>query len=279
MSARGSILVVVVVALATFLAGARPAHAQCHCVSIAADVSAAGKLKAELGDNLYASGKFAEALAAYAEGWGVAKDAPFVYAQAMCQWQLGASAEAKALLEQYLKLGGKAELKYASMARAALADVTAGVSASVAAGVGGAARAGGDLVGGVAGGVGDVGGDVAGGVAGGVGAGADLAGDVTAKPKKIAGGAAMVLGVVAIGAIAAVGIQGIVAGVKDDIDFDYGFGIGMGVAGVSLGVTAIYLSGLTVATGATGMRCQRSGPAVAPMVFAHGGGLAAAFAF
>jgi hypothetical protein len=266
--------------VAVLLVGARVAHAECRCVSIAADVGALGKPEAELGDNLYASGKFAEALAAYAEGWAAAKETAFLYAQAMCQWQLGAGAEARALFQQYLALGGKAGLKYGVLARSALTDLAAGIPAAVGAGVAVGTKVGGKVTGALASTV-DGGMDgIAGGTAAGYGAGADLAADVSAKPKKLAAGAAMVLGVVAVGAIAAVGIQGIAAGVKDDIDFDYKFGIGMGVAGVSVGITAIYLYGLTAATGAaSGLHCASGKPVVAPTLFAHGGGMAAAFTF
>jgi hypothetical protein len=280
------------------LAAPRAARAECHCVAIAADVGAAGKLKAEIGDNLYAGGMYAEALAAYAEGWKLSKDAPFLYAQGMCQWRLGRGVEAKAFLEQYLAAGGKAGLKYSGLAQAALADVSAGmpgVGGTIVGGAKAGGRAVGSLTGGVVGGVGgavggvdgtvdDVGGVAVGGVGAGLGAGANLAADVTAKPKKVAKGAAIVLGVLAVGAIAAVGIEGIAAGVKDDIDFDYKFGIGMGAAGVGVGLTAIYLYGLTATTGAVsgvgGVQCAQSKkPVLAPMVFAHGGGMAAAFSF
>jgi hypothetical protein len=269
--------------VAVVLVGAGVAHADCHCVSIAADVGALGKPKAELGDNLYASGKFAEALAAYAEGWAAAKETAFLYAQAMCQWQLGAGVEARALFQQYLAAGGKAGLEYGARAQSALTDLAAGIPAVVGAGVAVGTKVGGQLTGelasGVDGGMDGIGG-IGGGVAAGYGAGANLAADVSAKPKKVAKGAAVVLGVVAVGAIAAVGIQGIAAGIEDDIDFDYKFGIGMGVAGVSVGVTAIYLYGLTAATGAApGLRCASRKPVVAPAVFAHGGGMAAAFTF
>src|SRR5262245_48656758 len=124
-SGSGVRVLVVATLAVLLLAAPRAARAECHCVSIAADVGAAGKLKAELGDNLYAAGQFAEALAAYAEGWSLAKEAPFLYAQGMCQWRLGRGVEAKALLEQYLAMGGKAGLKYASLAQGALADVSA----------------------------------------------------------------------------------------------------------------------------------------------------------
>jgi hypothetical protein len=85
--------------------------------------------------------------------------------------------------------------------------------------------------------------------------------------------------VVAVAAVAAVGIQGIAAGVKDDIDFDYKFGIGMGLSGVAVGVTAIYLYGLTAGASAVTPRCVSRRSVVTPVVFSHGGGMAAAFSF
>jgi hypothetical protein len=107
--------------------------------------------------------------------------------------------------------------------------------------------------------------------------------DGKAKPKKLAGGAVMVLGVVAVAAIATVGIHAIAAGVKDDIELDAKFDLGLGLTGVTVGITAIYLNGLTAATAATGsVRCAelpKGKPIVAPVAMHGGGGLAAAMRF
>ncbi len=110
-----------------------------------------------------------------------------------------------------------------------------------------------------------------------------LNGDI--KPPKVAKGAAIVLGIVAIGAVGAVGIHMIAAGIKDDISLDAKFDLGLGLSGVTVGITAIYLYGLTAgvgAVGAAGMRCDtlpKHRPMVAPIALPGGGGIATAMTF
>jgi hypothetical protein len=140
--------------------------------------------------------------------------------------------------------------------------------------------------------VGRIGGGVVGGVAGGVRGGVDAGigtvGGVTAKPKKLAKGAAIVLGVVAVAALGAVAIHGIAAGIKDDISLDAKFDLGMGLSGVTVGITALYVGSLTVATGAVGgaaagVPCVSGWaprrPIVAPVAMHGGGGLMTALSF
>jgi hypothetical protein len=236
---------------------------QCRCLAIAADVSATIQAEVARADGLYARGDFGGALAIYARLHATAKDPSLLYAQAMAKWQLGANADAKALFQAYLAAGGT--LAYRDRAEAGLRDLGAGVSATI---------------GGVVGGVGGV---VGGTVRGGVDTGLGVADKVTAKPKKVAKGAAIALGVVAIAAVAAVGIHGIAAGIKDDIELDAKFDLGLGLTGVTVGITALYLNGLTVAGGAAGgLNCAslpRRKPIVAPIALHGGGGLATAMSF
>lgn len=257
------------------------ARAECNCVSVAGDVSAAIQAEVAKADGLYARGDFAGAVALYAKAYGTSKDASLLYAQAMAKWQLGASAEAKTLFQQYLSAGGS--LAYKDRAEASLAKVNAGVSAAaaVATGVGG----------GVAGGLrgaGDVGAGVAGGVGAGVDAGGDVVGGVRGRVEgkaKVGKKAGIILGVIAIAAIGAVGVHSIAAGLKDDVELDAKFDLGLGVAGVAVGISAIYVAGLTAATGAAcapGVAMPTlpaKKPIVAPYAMPGGGGLAAAMTF
>ncbi len=232
---------------------ARADHPPCRCLAIAADVPAAIQAEVARADGLYARGDFAGAFAIYAKLHATAKDPSLLYAQGMAKWQLGATAEARALLQAYLAAGGT--LAYRDRAEVGLRDL----GGSVSAGVGG----------GAVGTVGDV--------------GLGVTGQVTAKPKKVAKGAAVVLGIVAVAAVGAVAIHGIAAGLKDDIELDAKFDLGLGLTGVTVGATAIYLGGLTVAAGAAGgVNCASlpaRKPIVAPIAVRGGGGLAAALRF
>jgi hypothetical protein len=223
-------------------------------------------------DGLYARGDFNGALAIYAKVYASAKEPSLLYAQAMAKWQLGASADAKALFQQYLSAGGS--LAYKDRAEANLGKIGAGVSATV----GGAVGATGGLAGGVEGGI-RGGADVGAGAVGGVAASAQ--GKVKVGKK-----AGIVLGVIAIAAIGAVGIHSIAAGLKDDIELDAKFDLGLGIAGVAVGISAIYVAGLTAATGAAGAACTPNlaslparKPIVAPYATRGGGGIAAAMTF
>jgi hypothetical protein len=75
--------------------------------------------------------------------------------------------------------------------------------------------------------------------------------------------------------------------VSDSVDIDPKFDLGLGAAGVAVGISAIYVAGLTATTGAVGgaaggLHCQtlpKGTPIVAPMAMQGGGGLAAAMSF
>lgn len=240
-------------------------HHQCRCLAIAADLPGAIQVEVARADGLYARGDFGGALAIYARLHATVKEPSLLYAQAMVKWQLGANADARALFQAYLAAGGN--LAYRDLAEAGLRDLGAGVSATVGTAVGAVGAVGGA-----------VGGMVRGGVDGGLGIG-----KVTAKPKKLAKGAAVVLGVVAVAAIAAVGIHGIAAGLKDDIELDAKFDLGLGLTGVTVGITAFYVGGLTAAAGAVGgVNCAslpKRKPIVAPIALHGGGGLVTAMSF
>jgi hypothetical protein len=263
-------LEITALSLAVSLAAlSEPASADCRCVSIAADVPATGRDLAIRADNLYAAGDLEAAARLYAAGYAETRDAVFLYAEAQCQAALGDAARARALFQGYVDAGGA--LKYGTHARSALASLGGRIKGATGA-VGGLAGAGVGVAGGVA--------DTAGAGAGAaVGAGGDLSGTLTkkAEPPRVAKGAAILLGVVAVAAIGAVGIQGIAAGVKDDIEFDKKFGVGMGLSGAVVGGTAIYLYGLTAATGAAaGAGCLTDNTIITPV--AHRGGAGAALA-
>lgn len=264
-------------------ASAQTARAECNCVAIAGDVSAAIQAEVARADGLYARMDYNGALAIYAKVYASAKEPSLLYAQAMAKWQLGANADAKALFQQYLSLGGS--LAYKDRAEVALAKVNAGVSGTV----GGVVGTTGGLVGGVAGGLGGVAGGVEGGVRGGGDLGAGAVGGVAATAQgkvKVGKKAGIVLGVIAIAAIGAVGIHSIAAGLKDDIELDAKFDLGLGITGVAVGISAIYVAGLTAATGAAGAACtpglasvRTPRRIVAPYATRGGGGIAAALTF
>ena len=257
-----------VVALLFVLGVAGEARAECNCVAVAGEVSAAIQAEVAKADSLYVRGDYDAALAIYMKAHAASpKDAALLYAQAMAKWQLGARADAKALLQKYLAAGG--QLAFRARAEASLADLDAAVPAAT------------GTVGAVGGAVRGVGGMVGGTVTGTVDTGMGLRDK--AKPKKIARKAGIVLGVIAIAAIGAVGVHAIAAGVKDDVELDAKFDLGLGVTGVAVGISAIYVGGLTAGAGAAGgVRCAElpaKRPIVAPMVTHGGGGVAAAMRF
>jgi hypothetical protein len=237
---------------------APPAAAECNCVAVASEVAAEIRDQVARADALYAAGDYHAALEMYADAYARSQDSALLYAQGMAHWQLGASAEARAKLEEFVAAGGRAELR--ASAEAAVGHIESGVDRA------------GDLVGGVAGGV-----------VGGVGAGGEVVGGVTgratAKPKKIAKGAAIVLGVVAVVAVGAIAYKGIRAARFEDPeeDFPKDFGLGMGLSGVVMGATAFYLWGLTGVTGAAAAACVADAPVIAPAGKSFG--LAAALTF
>lgn len=209
---------------------AAPAAAECNCVAVAGYVDSSVQASVATADSLYAKGDYDAALELYAEAYGHSKDAALLYAQAWCQWQLGASVDAKALFRSFADAGGNLELQ--GKADAAVGAIESGVTSAV----GWGKRGGGEVVGTVEGTV----------------------GGATRKPKKVAKGAAIVLGVVAVVAVGAVLVKGIRAGISDDISFsrfDKGFSIGAGVSGLVMGASAVYLWGLTATAGAAGSAC------------------------
>jgi hypothetical protein len=252
---------------------ARDARAECNCVAVAGDVAAGVQAEVAKADGLYARGDFSAALEIYAKAYGTSKDSALLYAQGMANWQLGANAKAKEMLSAYVSAGGI----YKDRAQANLGAIGAGVSASAAT----ATRVGGRL--------GDAGGGLVGGVAGGVEGGVTGTADVVGGVKgnvdgkvKVGKKAGIILGVIAIAAIGAVGIHSIAAGVSADVELDPKFDLGLGVAGVAVGISAIYVAGLTAAAGAA-PRCVATLPAkrpiVAPYATQGGGGIAAAMSF
>ncbi|HVK73219.1 MAG TPA: hypothetical protein VM734_07845 [Kofleriaceae bacterium] len=282
---RSSTCFGIALSFATVLAAAAPARAECECVAIAGDVAASIQAQVARADGLYARGDLRGALALYAAAWASTPDPSLLFAQGMVHVRLGEAAAARARLEAYLASGG--ELAFAARARAALArlDRDGGVVAAVGGGAVGTVGAVGGLGAGLVGGVAGVGGAAVGelgGVGGEVVGGVGGLGDVDRpRPKKLAKGAAIVLGVVAVGAIGAVAIQGITAGIKDDVELDGRFGLGMGLSGAVVGGTAIYLWGLTAAAGATAatVPCVTQRALVAPVAYRGGGGVAAAVRF
>lgn len=249
------------------------ANAECSCVAVAGDVVAAIQAEVAKADGLYARGDFNGALALYARAYASVREPVLLYAQGMAQLQLGARAQARELLSAYLAAGGV--LTYKERAEAGLSGI-GGVTAAV-------STTGGKLLGGLRGGVEGTGGAVlgAGGTAVGaggevVGVGGDVVGGVRGEVQaktKIGHKAAVVLGVISIAAIGAVGIHSIAAGVSTDISLDPKFDLGMGLAGVSVGVTALYVGSLTAATVAA-PKCIAG-----PVIMHGGGGVAAAMRF
>lgn len=223
------------------------ARAECNCsLAVAGDVSAAIQAEVAKADGLYARGDYDAALALYAKAYGTSKDASLVYAQAMVNVQLGAQAKARALFEQYIAASGSLHFKDRAQAQLGLLG---GATAAVSTGAG--------KLGGLGGDVGRVGGGAVGGVAGGVGGTVDTTANVAGSVKgdlkgkaKVGRKAGIILGVIAIAAIGAVAIHSIAAGVSADVELDPKFDLGLGVAGVAVGISAIYVAGLTAATGA-----------------------------
>jgi len=264
-------------AFGAIAASARPAAAECNCVSVAAEVAASIQADVARADGLYARGEYAAAAAAYAKAHAKAPDPELQFAQGMSLWMDGDLDGAKAQLAAYLAAGGA--LAFEARAEAAVDQIEAGVAGTVIAGTAGAV--GGAVDGVRGGGMGNPAGAVAGtvGVAGGAAVGA--VGGVTGmvdkpRPPKVAKGAAIVLGIVAVGAIGAVGIHGI-GSMADDVEFDTKFGLGLGLSGVVVGGTAIYLWGLTAATAATASApcLTYKGTTITPTVSGDGGGVAA----
>lgn len=228
---------------------AQTASAECNCaVAVAADVAASVQAEVMKADGLYARGDFDGALALYAKAYASTKDAALLYAQGMIHVQLGARDRAKAMFQQYLAASGS--LAFRDRVEAQL-GILGGATAAVSTGAG--------KVGGL---VGDVGGTVRGtadttvdtgvGVAG---AGVGAVGGVAAGAKgkvKVGRKAGIVLGVIAVAALGAVLVHSISAGVSDDIELDPKFDLGLGLAGVSVGISAIYVAGLTATTAAVG---------------------------
>jgi len=235
-----TVFVSIVVVLTTVAVQVSPARGECNCVSVASSLEASvdAKVRAEVmrADGLYARGDFAGALALYAKAHAATGAGVLLYAQAMSEWQLGRP-EARAHFAGFVAGGAGGEIDAAFRARseAALSAIDSGVTRALG-GIGaGATAAVADTA--------DLGGVL----------GGEVRGQVDRpKPKKIAKGAAIVLGVVAVAAVTAVAVHGIVAARADDVDFDTKFGVGLGLSGAIAGGSAIYLWGLTAATGAAG---------------------------
>ncbi len=274
---------------AAALSFSTPARAECNCVSVAADVFATVQAEVMKADALYARGDFSGALAIYAKAYETSKDAVLLYAQGMAHWQLGATARAKASFEAYLKAGGT--LAYKDRAEVHLKQLGGGLVAGAGGAIGAVGGLGGRAVGAVAHGDGDLvgtGAGVAGVGVGAVGAGVGVVGGVGGvatdiKPKKPGRTVGIVLGVVAIAAIGAVGIHSIAAGVSEDIELDPKFDLGLGISGVAVGISAIYVAGITTAATAV-PTCSvatlpKGKPIVAPYATANGGGITAALSF
>jgi len=256
----------------------------CKCLAIAGDL--AGALQAEVAraDNLYMRSDFDGAFSIYARAYAETKTPSLLFAQGLAKWRRGDDDDARKYFDAYLKAG--ASLAYRARAEVYLRDL-GGPIPTVGGAVGGVVGGGlgltdrvGERLGvdgvtaPVTGTVGGVTGEVTG----------RLNGDV--KPPKVAKGAAIVLGIVAIGAVGAVGIHMIAAGIKDDISLDAKFDLGLGLSGATVGITAIYLYGLTAGVGAVGaaggMRCETMPayrPMVAPIAMPGGGGIATAMTF
>lgn len=270
-------VLVIIFAAAVLVSGHRAARADdaCRCVAAAGEVAVSIAADVARADALYAHGDYAGALSAYARAYADGKAPVLLYAQAMAQWQLGAGAEARGLLEAYLAAGGS--LSYRAQAEASLRELEdRGIVAGTVGGVAGGVRSG---VGGLLGAGAGAGAAVGGAAVGGVGS---LSATARAPRKKVARGAAIVLGVIAVAAVGTVAIHSIAAGVSDDISLDAKFDLGLGLTGVAVGATAFYVGGLTVATGAVGAACLSAAPPrkmIAPVAMRGGGGVAAAMTF
>lgn len=257
---RSSIVSLVAIIVLGLSFAARTAEADCNCVAIAGDVDASVQAQIAKADGLYARGDFNGALAIYADAYASSRASVLLYAQGMANVMLGAQAKAREQFKAYLAAGGS--LAYKAKAEAQL-SLLGGATSAVGVGVGKVGGVvggvGGDVVGGVGGAVNgerpDVGGAAAGGVGAVGGVAAGVKGNVEGKVK-VGKKAGIILGVIAIAALGAVAIHGIAAGVSDDISLDAKFDLGMGIAGVSVGISAIYVAGLTAATtAAAGAPC------------------------
>lgn len=219
------------------LAAPREAAADCNCVAVAGEVGDGIRGAVARADGLYARGDFEGALALYAQAYAADGSATaLLYAQAMAEWQLGRADDARAHFAAYIAAGGDAGAELKGRAQAAVSAIDSGVDRGVGELRGGVGAAGGAVLG-------------AGGAV--VATGGELRDGVPApKPKKIAKGAAIVLGLVAVVAVGAVAVHGISAKARDTIEFDKRFGLGMGVGALATGGSAVYLWGLTTATGA-----------------------------
>lgn len=244
---------------------AAPAAAECNCLAVAGEASASVRDGVARADSLYARGDYDAALELYAKAHADSGDAVLLYAQGMAHWQLGASDEARARFAAFVAAGGDAELR--ARAEAAVGAIDSGVTKAVDLGVGGVGAFGGAAVG--------AGGEVVGGVRA-----------TARKPKKVAKGAAVILGAVAVAAVVVVGYNSLHARKYESVDFDTTSNLSLGVAGVAVGGTAVYLWGLTAAAGATSGTCvTEASPVkmpkriVTPFAARGGGGLAAALTF
>lgn len=250
------------------------AEDDCKCLAVAGDVSGAIQIEVAKADGLYVRGDFEAAHSLYAKAYAQSKASVLLYAQGMTKLRLGASAEARVLFDSYLKAGGN--LAYRAQAEVSLRDIGGKIGGGVDGGLGLTNRVTGEV------GVDGVTRPVTGTVGG---VSAEVTGrlDANAKPPKVAKGAAIVLGVVAFAAVGAVGIHAIAAGLKDDISLDAKFDLGLGLTGLTVGITAVYLYGLTAAAGTAGsLKCEtrpRYRPMVAPIALPGGGGLATAMTF
>jgi hypothetical protein len=265
------------------------ARAECNCVAVAGDVAAAIQAEVAKADGLYARGDFKAALDIYVHAYASSKDAALLYAQGMASWQLGMKDRAKASFEAYLAAGGS--LLYKDRVEAHLRGLGGGAAAggvglvgSVAGGLGHAVGGVDGATGGAIGGVGGLGIGAVGAAAHGVDGGVGMVGGVATdlKPKKPGRTVGIVLGVVAIAAIGAVGIHSIAAGVSSDIELDPKFDLGLGISGVAVGISAIYVAGITTAVAAAPtctVSLPSGKPLVAPVALPGGGGLAAAMSF
>lgn len=253
------------------------AEEDCKCLAIAGDLSGALQAEVARADSLYMRGDFGGAFNIYARAYAEGRASALLFAQGLAKWRMNDDDDARRLFDAYLKVEG--QLAYRVRAEVYLKQLGGPlptVGGAVGGGLGLTNKVGGAVgIDGVTrpvtGTVGGVTGEVTG----------RLDGDV--KPPKVAKGAAIVLGVVAIAAVGAVGIHMIAAGIKDDISLDAKFDVGLGLSGVTVGITAIYLYGLTAATGAAGgLRCEtpvKHRPIVAPIALPGGGGLATAMTF
>ncbi|MBA3455053.1 MAG: hypothetical protein H0T42_18330 [Deltaproteobacteria bacterium] len=250
------------------------AEDDCKCLAIAGDVTGAIQVQVAKADSLYVRGDLDAALGLYASAYEKSKVSVLLYAQAMTKWRLGATDDARALFDAYIKAGGN--LAYRAQAEVSLKGLGGKVGGVVDGGLGLTDRVTGEV------GVDGVTRPVTGTVGG---VSAEVTGrlDGNVKPPKVAKGAAIVLGVVAFAAVGAVGIHSIAAGLKDDIELDAKFDLGLGLTGLTVGITAIYLYGLTAAAGTAGsLKCEtrpRYKPLVAPIALPGGGGLATAMTF